>query len=65
MNPDARITELERKIAYLENFIYELNEVIIEQDRRIKTLSKETDDIRKRIAEGSETSPGDEKPPHY
>ncbi len=65
MNQEERIITLETKIAYLENYINELNEVIIEQEKSIKKIAVETDEIRKQIAEKKEALPENEKPPHY
>ena len=65
MDREDRITALERKIAYLENYINELNEVIIDQEKSIKRVALEADEIRKQIAVSKEALPENEKPPHY
>lgn len=65
MNSEERLVELESKIAYLENYINELNKVVIEQDKMIKKLSSEYEDLKKQIAAGKEALPEGEKPPHY
>lgn len=65
MDQEDRITALERKVAYLENYINELNEVIIDQEKSIKKVALEADEIRKQIAESKEALPENEKPPHY
>ncbi|HOP63369.1 MAG TPA: SlyX family protein [Spirochaetota bacterium] len=65
MTEEERFVYLETKIAYLENFINELNEVIIEQDKTIKKISAEYDELKKQIAAGKEALPEGEKPPHY
>ncbi len=65
MNQDDRLITLETKIAYLENFINELNEVVIEQERSMKKLSSEYEDLRKQVASGKDPLPENEKPPHY
>lgn len=65
MNSEERLVELESKIAYLENYINELNKVVIEQDKMIKKLSSEYEDLKKQIAVGKEALPEGEKPPHY
>jgi len=62
---EERIIVLETKIAYLENYINQLNEVVIEQEKNLKQLSAEYEDIKKQIAEGKEALPKGEKPPHY
>jgi uncharacterized coiled-coil protein SlyX len=65
MAEQDRFVELETKIAYLENFINELNRVVIEQDKSIKKISAEYDELKKQFAEGKEALPEVEKPPHY
>ncbi|HNX23775.1 MAG TPA: SlyX family protein [Spirochaetota bacterium] len=65
MDQEERIIALESKIAYLENYINELNEVVIEQEKSIKKIALEADEIRKQIASGKEALPENEKPPHY
>lgn len=65
MNREERIIELETKIAFLENYIYELNEVVIAQEKRIKDIESETDNIKKQIASAGEPLPEGERPPHY
>lgn len=66
MEPEKKIIAIETKIAYLENFINELNFVIIEQEKSIKKLISETEVLKKKIsASGSEKLPENERPPHY
>lgn len=65
MEHDERIISLETKIAYLEHFIQELNQVVLDQDKNIKKLLTETDSIKKQLEEKKENLPEHEKPPHY
>ncbi len=65
MEPEERIVSLETKIAYLEHFIQELNQAVLDQDKTIKKLLSETDAIKKQIEEKKENLPENEKPPHY
>jgi SlyX protein len=65
MTEEDRFIELETKIAYLENYINELNGVVIEQDSAIKKLSTEYNELKKQISEDKEALPEGEKPPHY
>lgn len=65
MNNEERLIELETKLAFLENYINELNAVVIEQDKSLKRLSAEYDDLRKQINASKESLPEGEKPPHY
>jgi uncharacterized coiled-coil protein SlyX len=63
---EERIIELETKIAYLENIFNELNEVVIEQDKSIKKISSEFDELKKQICR-REKRPflKGEKPQHF
>jgi SlyX protein len=65
MEHEDRMISLETKISYLENFVAELNKVIIEQEKIIKMLTAETRAIKKQIEEKKEKLPEMEKPPHY
>jgi len=65
MDQEERLIELESKIAYLENYINELNEVVINQEKSIKKLATEIEDTKKQISSGKENLPENEKPPHY
>ncbi len=64
MSTDDRLMELETKAAYLENFIQELNTVVLAQDKTIKYLALEFEELRSQIS-GNEPLPEDERPPHY
>ena len=65
MEFEKRMIELETKIAYLENYVDELNHVVLDQDKTIKQLLIETDAIKKQIEERKEKLPHNERPPHY
>jgi len=65
MEFEDRMISLETKISFLENFVTELNKVIIDQERTIKMLTAETEKIKKQIEEKKEKLPEMEKPPHY
>ena len=65
---DARLEELESKIAFQEDTIQKLNDVVIEQDARIHGLETSlrllVENLRDR-ATATEIEPQDEPPPHY
>ena len=65
MSQEEKIISLETKIAYLENFVSELNQVVIDQERLIKKIMAETEMIKKQLEEKKEKLPEGEKPPHY
>ena len=43
---ENRIFEIEKRLAYLERFIEELNEVVINQDRIIEALKSEIIELK-------------------
>jgi len=65
MELEEKMISLETKIAYLENFVADLNQVIIDQEKCIRQLMLETEIIKKEIDEKKEKLPEMEKPPHY
>lgn len=66
---EARLIEIETKLAHHEQLVIELNDVITEQQARImqlEQLSKSLIDRVRAIGEaGGEDAPADERPPHY
>lgn len=65
---DNRIMQLEIKIAYLENFVNELQAIAVEQGNTIDILKKENSLIKAKISEMLEEQEGDipnRRPPHY
>ena len=59
--------EVEKRIAYLEKFIEELNEVIINHERTIEVLKAEIIELKNKDEQSPllENRPHNEKPPHY
>jgi SlyX protein len=65
---DARLTELEIKLAFTEDLLEKLDEVVISQQRRIDALIQELASLREQVARtdsSSGGSPRDDRPPHY
>lgn len=65
---EARLTELEIKLAFTEDVVERLDAVVIEQQRQIDRLMQELLRLREQMQQaGSATSgpSGDERPPHY
>lgn len=65
---EERITDLEIKVSYLEDFVNQLQEVVVEQSKEIAKLIAENKLITDKIREMSESLEGDipnRKPPHY
>ena len=64
---EERVIELEKKVSFQDNIIEELNQVVIEQQRRIDQLQRELQHLKEFITSGDLVrKPEDEEPPpHY
>ncbi len=64
---ETRIVELEKRMAYLEKYVEELNEVIVDQQRQLDRCNRELSRLQPKTALSpvDEDRPHDEKPPHY
>ena len=67
---EERLVKIETKIAYHEQTIKDLNEVVYQQQQEIERLGSICDALVRRVKEFSDLIPGidspaNEKPPHY
>ena len=65
---DERLTSIEMKLAYMEDFVNQVQNVAVEQAKTIDKLQKEVKLMSDRIREMSDAMEGDipnRKPPHY
>ena len=65
---EERLDKLETQVAFQEDLIEQLNQVIIAQADRIDALAGEEARLRDDMARGSEAGERDpltERPPHY
>ena len=65
---DERLTAIEMKLAYMEDFVNQIQNVAVEQAMTIDKLQKEMKLISDRVREMSNAMEGDipnRKPPHY
>jgi SlyX protein len=66
---DDRLVEIETKLAYQEDTIQQLNDVICQQQKQIDRLELLCEHLLERIKTNPETqtlgAAIDEKPPHY
>jgi SlyX protein len=66
---EDRLIEIESKLAHQDQLLFELNEVVTEQQARIMQLEHLSTSLLARIREIGDTaadgSPRDEQPPHY
>jgi uncharacterized coiled-coil protein SlyX len=66
---EARIDELEARLAQQDQSVLELSDELYRQQRRIAQLTEELQALRARFdelaARGSDPSQTEERPPHY
>lgn len=65
---EARINELEVKLAFAEDLLDALNQTVFRQQQQIELLAKEMRELRKQMAASIANEPHslrDEIPPHY
>ena len=65
---NERLTAIEMKLAYTEDFVNQIQNVAVEQTKTIDKLQKEIKMMSDRIREMSNAMEGDipnRKPPHY
>ncbi|MFT5387926.1 MAG: SlyX protein [Lysobacterales bacterium] len=64
---DERLIELEKRQAFQDNMIEELNEVIIQQEKRISALEAQTVAMKEQMASANPMCDisEEEPPPHY
>ena len=68
MNNEERIDNLEIKIAYMEDFINQIQEVAVQQAKDIELLKAENKILSQRLKDVMENADADipnRKPPHY
>ena len=65
---EDRLTAIEMKLAYIEDFVSQIQNVAVDQAKTIDKLQKEIKMMSDRIREMSNQMEGDipnRKPPHY
>ena len=65
---NERLTAIEMKLAYMEDFVNQIQNVTVEQTKTIDKLQKEIKLMSDKIREMSDAAEGDipnRKPPHY
>jgi len=69
MTSEEQLIDIETKIAFQEDTLQELNQLIYQHQRQLDQLEAGFKSLANRIKELSETipvaDPTDEKPPHY
>ncbi|MDD3148586.1 MAG: SlyX family protein [Candidatus Riflebacteria bacterium] len=64
---ESRLIVIEKRLAYLEKFVEELNEVIVDQQKQLDRCHKELARLQPKATPSpiDENGQHDEKPPHY
>ena len=65
---EERLTAIDMKLAFMEDFVRQIQEVAVEQAKTIDMLKKENKLISDRLRDMSDYLEGDvpnRKPPHY
>ena len=65
---NERLTAIEMKLAYMEDFVNQIQNVAVEQTKTIDKLQKEIKMMSDKSREMSDAAEGDipnRKPPHY
>ncbi len=66
---EDRLIEIESKLAHQEQLVFELNEIVTEQQSKIMQLEQLCKSLLERIRSIGESTPGgapqDDPPPHY
>jgi len=65
---NEEIVAIEMKLAYLEDMVVTLNELVIKQQKQIEHLESGRKDLERQLEEITESGQGSmphQKPPHY
>ncbi len=68
MSQEDRFVDIEIKLAYQEDLVESLNQVVYQQSLRIDQLEALVNKLGEHIRNNSQTTPGmllGERPPHY
>jgi len=62
---EQRVTELEIKVAFQEDLIDKLNQVVIDLRAEVDAVTRKLRRIEQEVAADASQRAPDEKPPHY
>lgn len=69
MNEEDRVTNLEIRFSHQDDFLHQLNQIVVAQQKTIERLEKEILDLKRSLNSesgvGGTRSLADDKPPHY
>jgi len=62
---EERIIKIETDLAYLQDMVRELNDIVAEQQRLVTRLEKQNEALAKRLEDLDTEARPNRKPPHY
>ena len=65
MNTEQRLIRIETDLAYMQDTVRELNEIVSAQQAAITKLERQNETLNKRIEEMDTEARPNRKPPHY
>ena len=65
MNTEQRLIKIETDLAYMQDTVRELNEIVSAQQAAITKLEKQNEALNKRIEDLDTEARPNQKPPHY
>ena len=65
MNEEQRLVRIETDLAYLQDTVRELNEIVSAQQAAISKLEKQNEALNKRIEDMDTEARPNRRPPHY
>ena len=65
MKDEERIIRLETDMAYLQDIVRELNDIVSEQQVMLTRLEKQNEALNKRIEDMDTEARPNRRPPHY
>lgn len=65
MKEDDRIIRLETDMAYLQDMVRELNDIVAAQQAQISKLEKQNEALNKRMEDLDTEARPNRRPPHY
>ena len=65
MNTEQRLIKIETDLAYMQDTVNQLNEIVSAQQAVITKLEKQNEALNKRIEEMDTEARPNQKPPHY
>ena len=65
MKDEERIIRLETDVAYLQDMVRELNDIVSDQQVMLTRLEKQNEALNKRIEDMDTEARPNRRPPHY